>query len=40
MPKYKDLKPSNPYAPMAPLAQLDQSLLDQVIDSSLYDTNP
>lgn len=45
-PKYKDLSPSNPYKPMAPLAQFDQCLLNNVIDPCLYDptdygcTNP
>ena len=36
-PKYTDTSSSNPYAPYAPLAQFDQSLLNQVIDPCLYD---
>ncbi len=35
-PKYSDTNPDNPYNPMAPYAQLDPSLLAQVIDESLY----
>ncbi|MBK5966966.1 hypothetical protein CCR95_23575 [Thiocystis minor] len=35
-PKYNDLSPSNPYSPMAPLSQFDQSLLDSVIDPCNY----
>jgi ribonuclease Z len=38
-PKYHDDRPCNPYAPMAPLAQFDDDLLDQVIDPCLYDKN-
>ena len=37
LPKYNDTNKSNPYYPNAPLAQFDQSLLDQVIDPCLYD---
>lgn len=36
-PKYKDLSDSNPYKPMAPLAQFDQCLLDNVINPCNYD---
>jgi ribonuclease Z len=35
-PKYSDTSDTNPYSPMAPYAQLDPSLLAQVIDQSLY----
>jgi len=36
-PKYFDNSAGNPYRPMAPLAQFDQSLLDGVIDPCKYD---
>lgn len=37
VPKYHDLSDSNPYYPMAPLAQFDQCLLDKVIAPCDYD---
>jgi len=37
-PKYKDLRSVNPFKPMAPLAQFDPWLLDNVIDPCLYDS--
>lgn len=46
LPKYQDLSPTNPYAPTAPLAQLDPTLLAAVIPPCTYDpanfmcTNP
>ena len=36
-PKYKDKRPVNPYAPMAPLAQFDPWLLAHVIPPCFYD---
>lgn len=36
-PKYKDLRASNPFAPMAPLSQFDPWLLANVIDPCRYD---
>lgn len=38
-PKYYDLSPDNPYAPMAPLKQFSQCLLNHVIDPCVYDTS-
>lgn len=36
-PKYADENPSNPYAPMAPLAQFDHCLLANAVDPCNYD---
>ena len=36
LPKYYDDSPNNPYAPMAPLAQFDQCLLNNVIEPCDY----
>lgn len=36
-PKYSDTRACNPYAPMAPLAQFDDELLDDVIAPEAYD---
>lgn len=36
-PKYKDLRPVNPYNPMGPLSQFDPWLLEHVIDPCDYD---